>query len=353
MIIVNFKMALGSQGAEWMQKLAGFLDGKASATFVTLSGTGIALMSNSAIRTMDAAKLRRVRGVVLKRALFLLVIGLLFYLIWPADILHYYAIYLPISLTLLKASNGVLLLLAGGIIIAYPLLLSFVGYETSWNFDALTYADFWTFQGFLRNLLVNGFHPVVPWVSFMMLGLWFGRLDLGDEKRLIRILTISVALFVFASTFSWSGRAVISFLNLATAEPIALALGQGPMPPLPLYMITGSCAALITISSCILIGNRFSKSFVIRALHRTGQMALSLYLAHVFIGIGLVEEWDRSRMGRYPIEFTLPYALLFGLGCVGVASWWHGVTGIGPIEWLLKRFSRTSPGPSESLPPTG
>jgi hypothetical protein len=44
-----------------MENFAGFFDGKASATFVTLAGVGIALMTNSAIKNGDFTKLKKIK----------------------------------------------------------------------------------------------------------------------------------------------------------------------------------------------------------------------------------------------------------------------------------------------------
>jgi uncharacterized membrane protein YeiB len=71
MIIVNFKLVLGGQGTKWMENFAGFFDGKASATFVTLAGVGIALMTNSAIKNGDFTKLKKIKISILKRCFFL------------------------------------------------------------------------------------------------------------------------------------------------------------------------------------------------------------------------------------------------------------------------------------------
>ena len=53
--------------------------------------------------------------------------------------------------------------------------MPFWNYEIGWNFETLEYQGFWTINGFIRNLFFNGFHPVIPWTSFMLFGYWFGK----------------------------------------------------------------------------------------------------------------------------------------------------------------------------------
>ena len=125
MRIVNFKLVLGGQGTKWMENFAGFFDGKASATFVTLAGVGIALMTNSTLKNGDFDKLKKSKIQILKRSFFLFILGLSYFLIWPADILHYYAIYMSILLLFLNTSNKTLLIMTGFLILLFPILLSF------------------------------------------------------------------------------------------------------------------------------------------------------------------------------------------------------------------------------------
>ena len=91
MVIVNFKIAMGADdSAGFAATISGLFEGRASATFVVLAGIGLGL---AAQRSAYSATLK----VTLKRALFLLIIGLLNMTIFEADILHYYAIYFVIA----------------------------------------------------------------------------------------------------------------------------------------------------------------------------------------------------------------------------------------------------------------
>ncbi|MCX6139898.1 MAG: DUF418 domain-containing protein [Candidatus Kapabacteria bacterium] len=329
MIIVNFRIALGGQGTEWMEQLSGFFDGKASATFVTLAGVGIAFMTNSAVKTVDAMQLKAARMHIIKRSAFLFVVGLSYYLVWPADILHYYAIYMLILVLLLRASGTTLLIVTGLLVSLYPLLLFLFSYETAWDFTTFSYQDFWTPVGFVRNLFFNGFHPVVPWLAFMVLGLWFGRQDLTDTRFLKKTFVYSLVLFLAMHVVSY-----------ASADGVYGRLfGLKPMPPLPVYMIVGCSFALIVITGCIIVSRKHEKHIAIRSLKKTGQLALTFYLAHVIIGMGVLEELNPSRMGTYPIEFALSYAVIFAISCIVFAVVWTKYRTRGPLEWIMRRFT--------------
>ncbi len=147
MVLVNFRLAAQvAPGADWTSTLTNALEGRAAALFVVLAGLGFALAQMPTL-------------TILKRAAFLMAIGLLNQTIFEADILHFYALYFVVAAFFARRSQAVLLMGA----IAFPLLwLILAGvfdYETGWNWETLDYADFWTLQGFLRHSLFQRLAP--------------------------------------------------------------------------------------------------------------------------------------------------------------------------------------------------
>src|SRR3954465_2927713 len=89
MMVVHFSLVLAADrsGPAWLAEVLGFLDGRAAATFVVLAGVGVTLLSRRALADPDPQVLARVRGALVRRGLFLLVIGFINLRIWPGDIL--------------------------------------------------------------------------------------------------------------------------------------------------------------------------------------------------------------------------------------------------------------------------
>lgn len=172
MILVNFKMAFGDHGSESLRFFVSLFEGKAAATFVVLAGIGLAFMSNNASRKNELEKRMETRVRLVKRALFLFVVGLLYSTIWIADILHFYGIYMLVALLLISSSKKLIFRTAIGIVSIYPLLMLAWSYDEGWDFNTFEYTDFWSIEGFFRHLFYNGFHPVIPWSAFMLIGLW-------------------------------------------------------------------------------------------------------------------------------------------------------------------------------------
>ena len=98
MIIVNFKMVIGAEGSGWLLALADSFSGKAAALFVTLAGVGIALMTQRGYESNDETLIKKGRVKLIKRSILLFVVGLSYIVIWPADILHFYGVYIEFTM---------------------------------------------------------------------------------------------------------------------------------------------------------------------------------------------------------------------------------------------------------------
>lgn len=338
MIIVNFKIVLGENGLTWVKSLASAFDGKAAATFVVLAGVGLAMMTNSALSNNDRQKIKAVRIKIAKRAFFLFIMGLSYIVIWPADILHFYGVYMLAMLLLLTSNEKAILLSAISLVLVYPLLLIIWNYETGWDFYTLDYLDFWSLDGFIRNLFLNGFHPAIPWTAFMLFGFWFGKQDLNNDRFIKRAFWVSSIAFVTIQILSQLIVFILSAGNQQTASDLTEIIGTNPMPPLPIYMFTGMAISISILSACIIIGKRFSTNKILLALHKTGQLALTFYVAHVVIGMAIIEAINPERMGNYPVEFSVGYAVVFSLLCMWFATFWLKSRENGPVEWIMKKI---------------
>jgi len=339
MIIVNFKMVFGQQGQGWLKSFSEIFDGKAAATFVVLAGVGIAFMTNVSIRDNDEKRLRESQIVVLKRALFLFVVGLSYNFIWPADILHFYGIYMLAVLLFVKSKPHTILIAALVLVLFYPVLMLLIDYEAGWDFNTLQYDGFWSVDGFFRNLFYNGFHPVIPWAAFMLIGLWFGRQNLNDDQFVKKTLWISLSMFLVINLVSKLLIHSLSGSSEQVAGELAQVLGTSPMPPLPIYMLSGSSIAIFIVSGCILIARRFENNVIISALNKTGQLTLTFYVAHVIIGMGVVEEVSSTKLGMHSLEFSVIYALVFSLLCIVFALVWTKYCNVGPLEWIMRKLT--------------
>ena len=337
MVSVNFKVVMTTPdaGPVLLARAVGLLEGRAAATFVVLAGIGVALLSRQARQSGDPVLLARARSTLLKRALFLFVVGLLYAPIWPADILHFYSMYIAAAAFLLTTSRHRLWGLAWGLVMGFVGLLAVFDYERGWNWTTLEYTDFWTPAGMIRHLFFNGFHPVIPWLAFLLVGLIVGHLNIRDAVTRRRVFVLGAGAALLAETTS---RALIhtlsSGLDEIEAEEIGVILGTSPMPPMPLYMIAGAGTACAVIAVAVSTGERFADARCIRMLVSTGQLALTLYVAHVVLGMGALD--SLGQLQQRTLLFVIAYAASFCALGVLFAQLWRRRFARGPLEMLMR-----------------
>ncbi|PCE66191.1 DUF418 domain-containing protein [Sediminicola luteus] len=335
MVIVNFKLVLGKSGPTWAINSLAILEGKAAALFVILAGTGLGLLTKSAFETPDPLKMRKAKKGIIIRALLLFVLGLAYMPLWPADILHFYGIYMLCTLPLLCLNPKRILPFSLFLILGYVFVLFLFDYEKGWDFEAMAYPGFWTWDGFIRNLFYNGFHPVLPWTAFMWIGLWLGRQDLHDQNGLRKILVRSLAIF----TMGWLISKGLLYLLTTASENAEFAelFSTAPMPPLPLYMISASALGVAMVCGCILLAKSFETNPMVKVLVKTGKLALTFYVAHVVLGMGLAYTFFENELSS--LSFSMPYALAFCLLSMVFAHLWLKRFTLGPLEWGLRKLA--------------
>ena len=337
MVLVNFRIVMAGDRHDpgWLAWLVGQLEGRASALFVVLAGVGISLLTRRARTAGDAVALRAVRGTLLKRAGFLFIAGFLFATLWPGDILHFYGVFFAVGALLCAVSDRWLWSWAAGFAGSFVLLCLLFDYSAGWEWESLTYRDFWTPAGVVRHLFFNGFHPVVPWTAFLLVGLWLGRRDLRDRGQRRRMLWKGVGAVAGAELISWL---------CAPPQPPAdssrltdFLFGTASMPPMPLYLVAAGGAAVAVIALCVGLGERGAGRGWLFPLTATGQLALTFYFAHVVLGLGTLEA-----LGRLEHQ-SLPFAAASAVACFGVAvafaTLWRRRFARGPLEWLMRRVA--------------
>jgi uncharacterized protein len=339
MIFVNFKTVMVAETDAYLYQLVSLLSGKAAALFVVLAGVGMTLMYRKAKAKNDVGEIRKVKIILLKRAAFLFVVGLSYYAIWPADILHYYGLYITIGVLFLSVSRKWLLTISFLLIIAYSVSMLFFNYDAGWDWNTLEYADFFTVNGFFRNFFLNGFHPVFPWIAFLLTGICIGRINFNNVKIRKRVTLFSLTIFVVFKSISIFLISTLSQLSPTEASDIAYLLGTTPMPPSFFYMITASSLAVFIISISIYISSKLSHTLFIKQMVSTGQLSLSNYFLHVIIGMLAIKLFFRKLEFAFSIEFTLVYAIVFSVVIIFFSHIWRMKFKKGPLEYIMRKIT--------------
>lgn len=323
MVLVNFRLAMGATtgGPPWLGRLLEALEGRSAATFVTLAGIGLALASRKLGYLASLSQTAR-------RAVILLAVGLVNFLVFPADIIHYYALYFIIGALCLPLATRWLLLLIVAIAAVFTALLFVLDYGHGWNWTDLSYPDFWTVRGFLRNLLFNGWHPVLPWTAFFLWGLVLARLRMEDAQIQRRMIGGGIG----AAALAYALSAAVN----AWYPSLGGLFGVTPLPPVPLYLVAGGGIATAVIGLCLRAAQRWHDAAWLRALLPAGRMTLTLYIAHILLGMGVLEQIGWLQ-GRSMPDAVLASAL-YCAAALGFAWLWARSLKRGPLETLMHRL---------------
>ncbi|MFZ1532656.1 MAG: DUF418 domain-containing protein [Chitinophagaceae bacterium] len=337
-----------------------FIEGKFYSIFSLLFGWGIALQIKRGLAggTNPMPTIRR-------RLLFMLLLGAVHLLIWPGDIVFFYALIGFILLPIRKFSNKTLLI-TGVILVLSPILL----YWLKMTWPVLNYpSELMTKTGIKVDAALMNIQSEEQFMKIMKEGSWFDQLKMNISgfffryqylffvSRVPKVLGMFLIGYVIGRSdfyknimqhkklLYWiiGGGLVIGlpanyflayymsnhmgdYFQLKTKglyQTIFYALGVAPlaMAYVGLFMLSFQTA----------VGKK-----VLSVLAPVGKMAFSNYLMHslignfVFLGAGL------GYMGQVgPVYYTI-----FGIGIfiiqIILSTIWLKYFNYGPVEWLWR-----------------
>lgn len=339
MYIVNFNVVFGDY--EDPSPLGQFLtlfSGNSSSAFVMLAGMGVSLMTGRS--AYQPEERRRLQKVIVRRAAFLFVSGLLLSLVWPADILHFYGVYLLVGAWLAFQPRWMHMATAIVATLVFHVLIVTFPYQTGWDFSTLQYTDFWTLKGFLRNLFFNGWNPVFPWLVFFATGMYLGRLDWNTRGITIRLFLIGMALHGLVSGVqALAARWEIS-------EDMRIFLTADYLPPLLPFLLSMTGFGLMLISVCMGLGQLLERFGWAQALAATGRMTLTHYVSHLVLGIqlfALLCGVTLADLKARQVVISPAWIAAFALGYFALSysfsAIWSRHFSKGPLEWLMRKLA--------------
>lgn len=338
MMIVHFMLVMtdGQPSEKWSDALLHLLDGRPAATFVILAGIGVTLRSKKGADPLACAERRIIETSLRRRGVLLLAFGFVNLVIWPGDILRIYGVSLMMVPWLVWRSSRTVIATSVAFILAFCVLLAVCDYDRNWDWNTMTYHHLWTAAGLFRSLFFDGFRSVFPWTGLLIFGLWLGRLD-WSRLGIVRMVFLCGLAMVAASMalsfllLHWLSAHPLAGMDKQTANAL---LGLLSMPPLPIFLVNASGVALVVISGCTMVENRWKENRLVRALAETGRMAFTWYVAHIVVGLGgvIVLGWTRTTHGQ-----ALATAVGFFTLAAAISCWWKKRFNHGPLEFLLRR----------------
>jgi uncharacterized membrane protein YeiB len=195
------------------------------------------------------------------------------------------------------------------------------GHSTAW----LDHPGAYSPRGLLLGVLVNGTHPLLPWLAFFCAGIVLGRALWRPVWRPLAILG-GLQLFVVATLVGAAIRAG-DHAPLASTHPYGRGL---------VYTAAALGIALAAFGIGSWLAERYSSAVAIRWLADAGAMSLTLYVLHALAFDLLVNRlhWIRPT----GLDTALAFSAVYWIAGIAAAGWWHRRHGIGPCEWLYRRL---------------
>ncbi len=343
MLIINIKAILPSHGADpkLISNVFDFLDRRAAAALVMVSGIGLTLFTKNP-GTMEDTELRSgSRRTLIDRALFLLISGYVFSIIWDADILHFYGVFILIGVFLAARSNRVLIAAA-----ALFWMVSFIQFFEIYDYlqEDLYFSSLYTP---LIHLFFTDYYPVFPWAAFFISGMFLGRLDLQNNGLKKRILITGLLLFIGSELISrfftglsdliHSCSSALLQNNLSFVHTIGWLVEIDLKRPTPFSAISAAGSGIIIITAGISLAAARQTNWI-NYLIIGGRNTLTLYITHIIFLILVCEMFKGSSLkeGVIPTPFIAVFVFFIYVKC---SSWWLERYGNGPFETLMRRFA--------------
>ena len=339
MVIISFweLSGEGTDSPEWLNYFVEIIMGRAAVAFVMLAGVGLFLLTKAAYVSHDPKILAENRKNLMKRALFLFIVGMLNTLIWPWDILHFYAVYFMIAVFIITVPNRYFVALISVAIVVFAAFMFIIHYERGSHWDSIRPTDLWYLPGIAYHILFAGLYPVFPWIGFLFIGIWIGRQDLTNRHFRNKMLMISIVVVLVTEVYS------IIYYQLFSSEwrlhrivKLSPWFNIDPWEPMPLFFLSGAGSAIIVICLCMILAEKVKNTKWVMPFVAAGQSTLTLYVAHTLIGNILI--WVMDRLGmEYPL-FAVWGTLLYFMVATIFCYQWNMHYKRGPLELLMRHF---------------
>ncbi len=338
MVFVNFKVVMVANdsdlgNAAWFYSL---LEGRAAALFVILAGLGLGL-------TVQIARLNNDNGVgnftttTIKRGLFLFVIGMINAIIFSADILHYYGIYFLFAAFLAPLSSKYLRYIIIGILLIATAMLILLDFDLGWNWTNYDYVGFFSFEGGIRNLFYNGWHPVFPWLGFLLFGVILSRVNLTNKKVQMKMIILGIGVAVIGQ---FASASVIDMLFASSDKELQSMIGMFTTSPIPatiIYMITASATACAILAASIMFAKKFAQFSLVKAINTAGRQTLTLYILHIYLGMGIMEYM--GMLNKSSVTASIITSILFVFIMAVAANIWSNFFKAGLLETIMRKIT--------------
>ncbi|KZD33178.1 hypothetical protein B4082_3246 [Bacillus cereus] len=162
-----------------------------------------------------------------------------------------------------------------------------------------------------------------------------GRLDL--HNRIIRKRLLFLGITTTILTELLSEGLTYYFIPYIGKEAATFLFNTGPILPNLLYILSATGSVFSILIICLYITEKFENNWFVTSIVQTGQLTLTHYVSHVFIGIGTLILLNR--MEHQTLLFVLLFATAFFIFSILFSVLWRKKFSRGPIEWIMRKLA--------------
>ena len=332
----------------WWHPFEGALANPFPVGFVMVAGMGVALLLQEVARTNahhDANEIARARTEarwrLARRGLFLFTLGYGIEWVWAGTILPYYGAYFVVASIIAIWSARKLLVLAAistfaaAIIEWWRLEQSFDGNLTTW----LSPSTPNTPRDLLIRLFIDYTHPLFPWLAFFIAGILLGRNYQNIDKIRHKLLIAAVT----TAALAYITNAIVNSLvrsdadnGVSTAMVWRHLVSTQPFDRSVLYVLASLSVVVAVFLTITILCEKFHDSLGVRLAQTTGQLTLTIYLAHIFVYNIVVTQ--AGLVQPTGLDTAMTMSIVVFVAAIIWANWWSPLFGRGPAERLYRRF---------------
>ena len=343
-IVLNYHGYLNFSGAlstskqsifeRWWHPFNGVLANPFPVGFVLIAGMGVSLMIDA---TNSKQLITEIRWRLARRGLFLLALGYGINWVWPGTILPYYGAFFLVASVIAVwpktklISLGLIAMIVAAVVESWRFEQSLKGNFTGW----LSPAEPNTPRNFMIRIFIDYTHPLFPWLAFFITGILLGCIYL--RIKVIRLKLVAISIAAIAISYSLNSK-INSATNSQSNHDKSLRhlISTRPFDRGLLYVISAIGVVVAVFVVVDFLCERYKDSTVIQTARITGQMTLTIYLAHIFIYNAVVNKLKLVTPTGLDTAMIMSFAVY--ISAIIWANWWHNRFGQGPAERVYRRF---------------
>ncbi len=323
----------------------GPLSTRFAATFVMVAGMGITLMTNRGRLSRDRERRSADRWTLVRRGVLLYAFGYFFDWSWSGTILFFYGAFFIVGAVLFTLRTRWLFVVGALAAIAAAAIQWWAfeaDHDTSWLLGGwYSLGTYRSPRRLLFDTFVNGTHPLLPWLAFLCVGMILGRhLPLNAaSRRMLAAFGVVLVAGTYLANHLFADTPLRT--QLLATDSLSRSLN---------YTV---CAIGSSITAFCVIGwiaEATRDNWLTRWLAAAGRTTLTLYILHALVFNAVVNRLHWIRPAG--LDVALAFGLAYWVVAITAAALWQRRFGIGPAEWVYRRFGGATLHPVAVAPTT-